>query len=696
MKFSKSCLMAVSAFYAFAGTAWSAQVCNLVLNRCPSAFPGTITVPENVIWLDPIVPVCSDTVQVVTGNTSPPPSIVFIIDNSGSMSSGNDGDAVNNGWNDPTEARFRVVKTLLDTIYKASPKAEVGMVIFTRRLSFDHRDNPFFKPAFPADTSQHDSFVPLTPLDKPFGGGVLGIDTLKALLTYSGHGNLKYATAQANSRPSSNGLDPKNVRDGTDITLGFDGAKEAMKDSKAAKGDQYFIFLSDGEPSGVDTPRNSVMYDFEKGVGAATTFTVFFKANTSDPTPPDRIKNMTEAIKTNGYSTSNPKSAAFAISLPGSQLLALLQSNVLNPIFANTNAKPASAVLDVGGTKYNSTSVDAKVFTFPKRVPLSPAQTAVNLTYTFQYTDSGQIKTSTRNYTLNLNRTGSAPLADGLSTSCQEQGNITLFNKGNPITVVTADHNDLDVHLTLGSGEVCNGCKVEVKPNKSADKETVALTPASGFQTGNFGRETSNTVAVGDGKLQHLPTDSIIVIYVNPDNSLDVIRKAFPYSDVSTVLVVLRHNTFSQGGDLVPPKPGEHFVLVTPGSISPTPEDKAKNWIILPNLATEKDSVRYVGDVIQASRAFKVEIVIFTNLGQFVNKIAFTVPPAEFSKLAKSAKGNTRQLKVLWDNMSADGTKAGTGGYILKTTVTLLKIPGVAEDEAVSTDYRRVGVLRGR
>ena len=91
-----------------------------------------------------------------------------------------------------------------------------------------------------------------------------------------------------------------------------------------------------------------------------------------------------------------------------------------------------------------------------------------------------------------------------------------------------------------------------------------------------------------------------------------------------------------------------------------------------------------------------MEIQIYTNLGQFVNKIQFALTQSEFTKLTKGVKNNTRQLKVLWDNIAADGSKAGTGAYILKTTVTLLKIPGIAEDEAVSTDYRVVGVLRSK
>jgi hypothetical protein len=684
-------LMALSAVCAALCTsARSEQICSLVFGKCPGNFAAaTINVPQNVIWLDPAIPVCAENIQVQTGTNGAPPSIVFIIDNSGSMS---EGDVDNSSGNDPEEARFKVVKQLLDTIAKASPKAQVGLSIFSRRLQFDNRDNPYFKPAFPLDPTQHDAYVPLTSLDTTFAGNVKGLDTLKNLLNYKGNGNLLAGTKQPSSR--RNNIDSLNIRSGTDITLGFEAAIEAMKASTASKNNQFFIFLSDGEPSSIDEGRTALENKFQQGAGVPTTFTIFFK-NSSNPTAPNSIITMTNNIRNNGYSATNPQSAYWAINTPNSQLLSLLQTSVLTPIFANTPGKPLTAVMDLGGAKYNSTAVNATNFVFPQRVPIGPTQTKVNLTYTYQYTDSGKAKTKEVPYVLNLNRTNStAPLAEGLTAACQEQGTLTLFHKNSPVTIVTADHNDLDIHLTLAGGETCNGCKVEVKPSKSADKESIAMAFNGGFQIGNFGRETLNTPNSGDRILQHLPTDSIIVTYVNPDNPLDVIRKAFPYSDVSTVLNVIRHNDYARAGDVAPAKPGEHFILVAAGGAAPTAENAVKNWGVVNALATAKDSLRYVGDIIQASRAFKVDIQIFTNLGQFVNRIGFAISQAEFAKLSKSPKGNTRQLKVLWDSRTSEGNLAGTGAYILKSTVTLLRIPGVAEDEASTTDYRVVGVLR--
>ena len=55
--------------------------------------------------------------------------------------------------NDPEEARFSVVSSLLDSDrLPTHPATEVGLVVFNRRLQFDHRDNALFKSAFPNDT----------------------------------------------------------------------------------------------------------------------------------------------------------------------------------------------------------------------------------------------------------------------------------------------------------------------------------------------------------------------------------------------------------------------------------------------------------------------------------------------------------------------------------------------------------------
>lgn len=661
------------------------QICNLAFQVCPKTLEGTtINVPENVIWLEPKLPFCTEQVQVQTGGGTVPPSIVFIIDNSGSMNT-----------TDPDESRFKVTKALLDSIYKVQPATKVGLSIFCRRLVFDHRDNPFFKTAFPGDTSQHDSYVPLTALNHRFPDGRSGLDSLKALLTADNGGALENATKRPATRKSPNsGWDGNktDTREGTDITLGFEAAKLAMAaDVGNAKDNQYFIFLSDGQPSTVDEIRTDLKWEWVKGIGVPTTFTVYF-ANSA----PDSVAKMNTNIKANGYSTGNNKSTLWATDLPARDLLGLLSTSVLNPIFSNKPATPVNASLVSGTTTLVNSAKDAGNFIFPSRVPLAPNQTSVALTYNYTYTDSGKEKTHTATYNLNIRRVPAGVPPTGVTTICKDPGDIALFHAGQQIKVVTADHANLDVRLTLPNGEVCTDCKVQVQPSsvRSTDKEGVVVNPLGGLvYNGTFGRETSITPAVGDGKLQHLPTDSIVVIWVNPLNPLDFIRKSFPYSDVKTTLDVINHNVYSKTDISTPIGERKQWVLVGSPNVKITPEGKP-DCCRLVSVLSKEDSVKYVGIKVTASRSFKVDIKVYSNLGQFVNKLTFSVSQSEFMNLNKEPVGDNRSLRILWDNRTEAGVFAGTGAYIFKTTVTLNKIPGIAEDQVERTEHRLVGVVR--
>ncbi len=107
-----------------------------------------------------------------------------------------------------------------------------------------------------------------------------------------------------------------------------------------------------------------------------------------------------------------------------------------------------------------------------------------------------------------------------------------------------------------------------------------------------------------------------------------------------------------------------------------------------------EDSASFVGLRLEATRSFQADIRIYDNLGHYVNRIAFTVPPSEFSKLPLASDGRTRRLTVLWDNRSEDGHLVGTGSYVLKSSVSLLRLPGMAETTPSRTQYRRIGVIR--
>lgn len=674
------------------GFAWSAQVCSLSFQACPGSFAGVIDVPKDVIWLDPKIPVCDEAVQVSKSN-SPPPSIVFIIDNSGSMI-----------HTDPQEQRFAVTTELLDTLFDKTPNAEVGLVIFSRRLSFDTRDNPYFKPAYPGDTSQHDAYFPLTTLSFRFPNGKLGVDSLKEMLR-NNDGNLVHATTYPNSRPNSDPAvhGPLDVRNGTDISLGFDAARQAMLASNNKSPDnRFFVFLSDGNPAALDDTRKGKEYDFVAGLKTPTTFTVFFRDNKQDAT--DSIQKMTTDIQHNGYSPiSNPKSRYYEAQLANGGLLApLLFDNVLSTILTNLPATPKSAVLSHDGQSVPNSGLDGRDFTFPKRIPLDPDQTVINITYTYTYTDSaGKLGSKDFPYTLTVRRSNVGSPPDSATASCYDQADIKLYdNHGRPLSVVTADDDSLEARLTLPGGETCNGCQVVVTPSKSADRENVAVNPGAGYYSGDFKRATSATPIPQNGTLENVPGDSIVVTYVNPDNPLDVVRKSFPYSDVRTTLAT------DIDGPLVHPREdaaqdGNRWILVgnAPLNVETAMKDGCCGFLpssdpsVNPG-AAPSDTVPYLGIRIQASRAFKADVRIYTNHGLFVDKFNFTVPQSEFGKLPASSNGSVRVLRLLWKNRAQDGSRVGTGAYIVKYTVTLNPIPGIADDKRVTSDVRIVGVLR--
>src|SRR6185295_8931013 len=105
---------------------------------------------------------------------------------------------------------------------------------------------------------------------------------------------------------------------------------------------------------------------------------------------------------------------------------------------------------------------------------------------------------------------------------------LELYAAGVRLTSVAANQFDLEIRLTPGAGDSCNGCKVQVQPSGSADREAVTMASANGYYAGTFTRELSDAPNPGDGRLQHLIGDSIVLIYQDAANPKNNIRKSYP------------------------------------------------------------------------------------------------------------------------------------------------------------------------
>ena len=656
----------ISGFMAAALSAAAAEagrVCDLDFRTCPADFKNTvIQVPLEAVSVAAHAPFCSEGVKTGSGTAS----IVFIIDHSASM----EGIDLNG-------SRFGVVPALLDEIKAAAPAAEIGVVVFSDILHFDDRDNPLFQPAFPGDAAWgHDAYIPLIALNKSFPGGRTGLDTLKALLRYKavpGAGlKLNHETAFR-----TGGL--------TDITLGFDAAKAAMRSAASPKESRFFIFISDGLPGGVHADRAARADEYLKGEDSPATFTVYFDASGSAP---EGIARMTEAIRANGYSTSNPKSSSVTVNQPGTQLLGTLRTQVLNQVFVSTIPDGVS-VVSAGRTKA-STAKDATGFVLPGRLPLRADTTLVRFEYGAAYADpsrGGANRDTVFAYDVRVSRSAAGAPPAGVELTCRDQADLQLFAGAVRLETVTSENASAEIRVTPAAGDKCQACPVDVRPSGSGDRESIALAAAGAYSRGTLKRALG-AASPGDGILQHEIPDSLVVIYASPDTPLDVVRKSWPFRMVAPATLELRAwNQVARPGPVAAAT--ERWLLLSTALDLPRERLTGRCCGYSSPLSPD-DSGQFVGIRVEASGEFKLEARVFTNHGQFVGKTVLEVTRAEFDRLPPGSMDSTRILTLLWDGRDGTGHPVGTGAYVLAARATLKRTG------TVNAYNRIVGILRAR
>ena len=515
------------------------EICELVVTGCPENFNGdTIDVPEAVNYLSAGIRACDfrelgEGVRAHGGS----PSIVFVIDHTGSMMGISTSDSYPH---DRMGSRFTVTKQLLDTIYARWDSAEVALVVFREHLYFDPTSDEYYAKYFQRfdeeiDEEPDQAFLPFMNLHREYDGRE-GIDIIKDILAVDT--SLGDPSASIRNPP-----DPYEFVDlkyepnfSANVTTNINGAFEAVRQILPGAANpvenQFMVFLSDGEPRGGSQAGKPAL-DFVEGVGMPTTFTVFF---TSDREGPESINQMTENIRANGFSFSNRYSDVWALEASHESLLELLMGKVVQTVLTVTLGTPYRfSVNDSTAT----TTVSDSFFIFDGGFPIAGELTHFNFDITYRKRDvtTGEQRDTTHAIDFHVRRIGAAVPPEGTEVNCWYGRGIQLLHEGKQVDQVFNFMDTLEVRVSTGD-TATDECEVEVTNHAGdEDREELDLERREKWWSGSFPRAVDTSPDRNDGVLQHGPRDSIIVTWENPDNPDDILRVSVPFNAGEIVAV---------------------------------------------------------------------------------------------------------------------------------------------------------------
>ncbi|MBD3239098.1 MAG: hypothetical protein GF331_00825 [Chitinivibrionales bacterium] len=505
----------------------AAQLCEATVNCLPMWGGDTLVLPDNVVTLAPSFEHCSPTYvdESHTTGSVDTISVMFVIDHSMSMS-----------FMDSTASRYRLTEQLIDSLHAYSPASEVGIVVFSNQLLHNYQNDPYYTPL---DTSQGwpDSYIPLTRLDTTVDG-LSATEKLKAAIELSpterdrGQ-NRKLVNGYYGLTGRRDGSDTTvltGYNGTTDISLAFEAARKAFASARYAPEKQFIVLLSDGIAQHVDAERRPYQDDYIEGAGVPTTYTAFW-INPLQPIP-WQIDSMTASIRANGYSSNNVNSTVWKTRGAEDDLVQQLLDMTMGSAF---NIIPSTPVeLRVNGK--NAISFDSTHAYFDWFFPLTGEFTQFDVTFTYHYAYPWD-RDSTRTNTVVIQRRSGAPLPDGITTRCWEQGTIGLYDAGAELTSVSDDQHSLQVRFypSPDSPYPVDEAVVHLSTDSAGD----SLTLNTARLTDYFGVTFERTYGPAqiDAVLQNLDRDSIVIIYRNPDVPLDTIRVAFPVAGPRDIAV---------------------------------------------------------------------------------------------------------------------------------------------------------------
>jgi hypothetical protein len=639
----------------------------------------------------------SDVTRDTTFQSSETPSIMFVIDNSGSM-------GVNSPHNDPQGQRFVITRAFLDTIQIKYPDAEVGLAVFGTHLYFDTLDkaaHPYFTQTNPL--YQHDvagtnrgAYVRLLRLDSTYAnyGGQSGYTILRNILDTAHYRGRDFSNNYYNfvglrylpTTPTLGGINDAEGWPYTNITAGFDAAKSAMDSASASRCSRYIIFLSDGD---ANRPTGAAQWYFrDSTANVPTTFTVFFPAGNV----PTSIRTMTDHIRVNNYdlSVTPPDTGCTGRSMYWScnsaDLMGTLSTNIWSIISLPNRVDPTLIQIN---TTYLSTDrvTGDTAFQFTNMIPLTGQITPVNvnLIYTI-YQNNVKVKDSLISINYNVRTMPHAtPVwnpskADSFSVWTWDRDHVFRYNSAViPNIIETMD--SIEVYFTFDSGSAHYGYDhvyIDLY-NKIApvDSQGIQLTRVSDrVFSGKFKRVVSAAANRGETPplLQYRgAADSIIAVFRNRENltsgkerlPLDTLRKAIGFVGINMTMSVT-NDTIDAGDTTQPMRPSVNYS--TGGAVPDTWVVRRLTWTQLPTVWPNDRIIAATG---QYSR-FTATRMDMTTPRQI--QITLTLPNGATSSVVKNVYVRPAAASRLWieaDNSPDMYTPNPLGTMVFTSAMTL-------------------------
>jgi hypothetical protein len=623
------------------------KICTFRLKNCPEDFNNkVIYVPEYVYSISPDFKVCIP-VTVIENGKGTPPSMVFIIDHSNSM--------MGTTGTDPSSSRFLVTRALLDTLYSSFPEAEVGLVVFYDKLYFNADDDSMFQ-RMPADYAAPQSltnqaYIPLMQLNKKQKNGMTGLEYLKYILqtdsvsTVSRRGDTTW-TMDMKYQPTG-----YTRSGGTHINVAFDATKEALKTASYPKENQYVIFLSDGEANETTSPT-PIDY-FEGGIGIPTTFTIYFTASATANAPAS-IRRMTDNIKANNYSTSNPASQLWTIQTNFETLMNLVMQNIFNPLIFSVKQKPMSLTIN---SKTYSTISDSSTFDIGNGLKLNDSLTHFDIAVKYSIkADSLNIqKDTTVQVAFDVIRSNEKAMSEGIDLECRDTIYYTIS-----IQATDANAKEKDAKpgtITVSRNNTAGNVTVYFLRDGTAtikDDYTISATDSVVFKDGE--KSVTITITPVNDEINE-ETESVNVTlldkfgnreiryYINSSQSKATVNIEDSYiPPPDTLTLHITPNPFS-------PKSGEEFSSKVKTMFNNVIKDNKSGMLVAVHSTVQLEPTPGTSD--QFGVGF-----IYDAVGNLVKTIEM--------KRASTSHSDTTNYGFLWDCKNTNQRSVGIGTYLIK------------------------------